>query len=66
MKITEKSKVIDVIREYRGTIKVFNKYKLDCPQCKGAGQDSIEKVALYNGLSLKDFISELNIAADLQ
>jgi len=63
MKITEKMKVQEALKGSKELLKVFNKYKLDCPQCKGSVEDTIEKVAQHNGLDLEKFIEELNSAA---
>ncbi len=43
-------------------LKVYKKYGLDCPGCKGAGEDTVEMAALNNGLDLKKFLSDLNKA----
>ncbi len=60
MKITKETKVLDAVKNLKSSVKVFNKYNLDCPGCKGAVEDTIEKVAINNGLDLEKFINELN------
>ncbi len=64
MKIEKKSKVIDTLKDSKNVLKVFKKYGLNCPECRGAGQDSIEMVAGNYGLDLNEFLKELNKAAE--
>ncbi len=62
MEINEKTTVADTIKKSRETVKVFMRYGLDCPGCKGSKEDTIEKVAFNNGIDLKILIKELNAA----
>ena len=64
MKFTKNSKVNDVLKGSPAAKKVFDKYNLDCPQCKGSIEDSIYKVAENNGLDLDSFLKELNAVID--
>ncbi|HDP80089.1 MAG TPA: DUF1858 domain-containing protein [Spirochaetes bacterium] len=61
--IKETTTVLEAVKKYAGVTAVFSKYRLDCPTCRGAGQDTIEKVALNNGMDLKKLLAELNEAA---
>jgi len=63
MKITKDMTVHDVLKHSKGTLKIFKKYRLDCPGCRGAAQDTIEIVSINRGLDLKSFLSDLNSAA---
>ena len=45
-------------------IKVFEGYGLYCPACKGAGEETIEKVAVNNGLDVKKLLQDLNSALE--
>lgn len=62
MKITAKTKVTEALKSSKKIVEIFNNYNLDCPGCKGASQDTIEKTAQNNGLELKTFLDELNKA----
>jgi hybrid cluster-associated redox disulfide protein len=63
MPITGKTTVEEVIKKSRETARVFRKHGLDCPGCRGAAEDTIEKVAVNNGLDLAALLKELNAAA---
>ncbi len=62
MKIKADTVVVDAIKMSKEVIKVLKKYKLDCAGCRGAVEDTIEKVAVNNGLDLKVFLEDLNNA----
>ena len=62
MKIAGNTNVIEAFKMSKEINKVFNRYNLDCPGCKGAGEDTIEKVAINNGLDLQIFLDDLNKA----
>lgn len=64
MKITKKTKALDAIRMSRKIVKVFEDYRLYCPSCKGVREETIEKIAVTNGLNIKEFLKELNAALD--
>lgn len=63
MKISEKTTVEEAMKKSPEAARVFRKYKLDCPDCRGAGQDTIAMVALNNGLDLKVLLQDLNDAS---
>ena len=60
MKITEKTTVTEAINISKEVLSVFKKYNLDCPGCKGAGEDTIKIAAINNGLELESLLMELN------
>ena len=60
MKFNETTSIFEVLKKSKNTLKVFTKYNLDCPGCKGSSQDTIRNVAINNGLDLDVFIKELN------
>ncbi len=64
MKITGKSRLTDVLKMSRNIHDVFKKYNLDCIGCKGAAEETIEIVAVNNGLNLQEFLEELNGALE--
>ncbi len=43
-------------------VKVYKKYGLDCPGCRGAGEDTVEMAAVNYGLNLEQFLNDLNNA----
>ncbi len=63
MEIKEKTTVHEAIKRSKEVIKVFKKYNLDCPSCRGSAEETMEKVAVNNGLDIKKFLKELNEAA---
>jgi hybrid cluster-associated redox disulfide protein len=63
MEIREKTTVDEAIKKSREVAKVLKKYNLDCAGCRGAKEDTIEKIAINNGLNVKDLLRELNQAA---
>jgi hybrid cluster-associated redox disulfide protein len=60
MEIKNSTTVFEALKKSKEVVKVFRKFNLDCPGCRGAGEDTIEKVATNNGLDLKAFLIELN------
>jgi hybrid cluster-associated redox disulfide protein len=60
MEIKEKTTVEEAMKKSPAVAAVFKKYRLDCPSCRGAKEDTIEKVALNNGLDLKALLKEFN------
>jgi hybrid cluster-associated redox disulfide protein len=62
MKITEKTTVQDAMKISKQVTRVFAKYNLDCPGCRGSSQDTIEKAASNNGINLSLFLKDLNKA----
>ncbi len=64
MKITEKTTVPEVLKLSKNTLKVFKKYNLDCLECKGSLNETLDKVAVNNGLEINTFIEELKKAAE--
>ncbi len=64
MKISAKSQLTDVLKMSKNVQGVFKKYNLVCPGCKGASEETIEKVAINNGLNLKELLADLNNALE--
>ena len=64
MKITKSTKALDAVRMSRKVVRVFEDYRLYCPSCKGIREETIEKIAVTNGLNLKEFLKDLNTALD--
>jgi hypothetical protein len=64
MKITKNTRALDAIRMSKKIIKVFEDFGLYCPTCKGVGEETIEKIAVNNGLELKKLLKELNSALE--
>jgi hypothetical protein len=64
MKITKSTKAPDAIKLSGNIIKIFQKYNLYCPRCKGISEDTIEKIAICNGMDVQKFVDELNSALE--
>lgn len=62
MEIKEKTTVEEAVKKSPAVAAVFKKLRLDCASCRGAREDTIEKVALNNGLDIKGLLKELNRA----
>ncbi len=60
MKIIESTTVQDALKKSTEILSVFRKYGLDCPGCRGSGQDTIGIVAENNGIDVSAFLKELN------
>ena len=64
MKITKSTKAPDAMKISPNIMKIFKKYELYCPRCKGIGEDTIEKIALCNGMDVQAFVDQLNGALE--
>lgn len=64
MKIIKSTKAPDAIKLSPNIMKIFKKYDLYCPRCKGISEDTIEKIALCNGMDVQAFVDELNGALE--
>jgi hypothetical protein len=62
MTISENTTVEKALKMSKNIIRVFRKYNLYCPECKGNREDTVKMVALNNGLNIKKFLKELNEA----
>jgi len=60
MKITESTTVQDALKKSKDIAGVFSKYGLDCPGCRGSGQDTIRIVAENHGIDPAVFLKDLN------
>jgi hypothetical protein len=60
MKITRSTKAADAIMLSDNVVMIFRKHNLYCPGCKGLGEDTIEKIAVCNGMDVQEFLDELN------
>jgi len=60
MKIIKTMKAVDALKLSKNVIEVFRKHDLYCAGCKGLGQETIEKIAVCNGMDVQRFLDELN------
>jgi hypothetical protein len=60
MTFSENTTVEETLKKSRSAIKIFGKYNLYCPDCKGKKEDTLKIVALNNGIDIKTFLRELN------
>ncbi len=63
-KITDQTKLLDVLRGYPETRKVFARHGMACRGCMGAAAETIAASAVSHGLDPKEFVRELNEAVD--
>jgi hybrid cluster-associated redox disulfide protein len=61
-KITEETKINEMLKKYPETKEVVKKYKLDCFGCLGAEQESVRNAAWSHGLDLERLVKDLNKA----
>lgn len=64
MKITRNTKATDALKSSRSVLAVFKKHNLYCPGCRGITEETIEKIAICNGMDVKEFVDELNGAQE--
>ena len=60
MKITKATKALDAFKMSGEIVKLFKKRGLYCPACKGISEETIEKIAICNGMDVSAFVKELN------
>lgn len=61
-KITEETRINDMMKKYPQTRDVMKKYNLDCFGCMGADQESVRNAAWSHGLDVNSLVDELNKA----
>ena len=61
-KITAQSRLLEVLREYPQTRKVFDRHNMACRGCMGAAAETIFSSAVTHGLDPEAFVRELNEA----
>jgi len=62
MEIKPGTNVADALKMSKKVADVFRSYNLDCLTCKGVVEETIEKAAFHNGLTLDVFLKDLNDA----
>lgn len=62
MEIKGSTKVTDAFKASKKVADVFRKYGLDCMSCKGVVEETVERAAFNHGISLKEFLKEINKA----
>ena len=63
-KITLQSNLLEVLRQYPETGKVFNRFNMKCRSCMGAKEETIRKSAESHGVDPKVMVKELNDAVN--
>jgi hypothetical protein len=58
--VTEHTKISELFKNNKDAVRVFERFNLSCPQCKGQAQDTISKVAVNNGLDVHALLDALN------
>lgn len=61
-KITEETQLLDVLRSYPQTRKVFDRYGMGCRSCMGAAAETVGQSAVTHGVNPEIFVRELNEA----
>ena len=63
MKITEQTTILEVLKAAPQTRKVFDRHKMRCKGCQGAGAETVQAGAWNHGLDPAALVKELNEAA---
>lgn len=59
-KINRDTLFIDILKNHPRVVKaVIKAYRLPCLECKGLAQETIENVALYNGLKVEELVETI-------
>ena len=58
--VDKKTRLADLFKNNSSAVETFRRFGLACPGCKGQAQDTIEKVAVNNGLDPQALIDALN------
>ena len=61
-KVQASMKVLEVLKKYPVTRKVFDKYGMGCRSCMGAAAESITAGAVTHGVDPVQMVKELNEA----
>lgn len=64
MKITKQTRATEAIKSSKNVMAIFKKYDLYCPGCRGIAEETVEQIAICNGLDVKEFVEELNRAQE--
>lgn len=58
--ITKNMIIADIIRNYPGTVEVFQRYNLDCYECQIADIETIEHGAGVHKVNIEELLYDLN------
>jgi hybrid cluster-associated redox disulfide protein len=58
--ITKDMHISDILRRYPQTLKVFEKFGLDCFECQIADYEALEHGATVHKLNVDELLAELN------
>ena len=61
-KITAQSNLLEVLREYPETRKVFDRHGMRCRGCMGAAAETVSSGAVSHGIDPLVMVQELNAA----
>ena len=59
-KISEETKIGEMMKKHPETVKVLKGYKLDCFGCSGSEKESLKIVSVTYGIDLKNLLKDLN------
>ena len=59
-KITKDMKITEVLNLYPNTLRIFEKYNMECIGCGGSEAESLEKGAKYHGININELLDNLN------
>ncbi len=62
MEIKPSTNAAEALKMSKNVAEVFRSYNLDCLACKGVVEETVDKIAFNNGISLDVFLEDLNNA----
>jgi hybrid cluster-associated redox disulfide protein len=58
--IEKTTKLTELFKKNKKAAEIFRELGLSCVSCKGISEDTVEKVAVNNGLEINELLSRLN------
>ena len=63
MDITKEMTIGEVVRQFPGTVEVFNRYGMGCLGCPATQFENVEQGAIVHGIDVEQLVKDLNEAA---
>jgi len=63
MEITKEMTIGEVVRQFPGTVEVFNRYGMGCLGCPATQFENVEQGAIVHGIDVEQLVKDLNEAA---
>ncbi|MDP1809737.1 MAG: DUF1858 domain-containing protein [Actinomycetota bacterium] len=63
MEITKEMTIGEVVRQFPGTVEVFNRHGMGCLGCPATQFENVEQGAIVHGIDVEQLVKDLNEAA---